>query len=145
MKWSNKTSFTPSLRADYAWIRDKSYGETGAGTLNLNVGTNRTEQFIVAADGKFTHALSDRSTLTANLGVGYDLINDQASIASTMAGTPTVAFATKGIDSSPWVLHGGAGMVYRADERTEVTARYDVEGREDFTNQTASVKVRWAF
>jgi len=145
MKWSDKTSFTPSLRADYIWIRDNSYGETGAGTLNLNVGTNRTEQFIVAADGKFTHALSNQTMLTGNLGVGYDLINDRASIASTMAGTPTVAFATKGIDSSPWVLRGGAGMVYRADERTEVTARYDVEGREDFTNQTASVKVRWAF
>lgn len=145
MKWSDKTSFTPSLRADYAWISDKSYNESGAGALNLNVGTNRTEQFIVAADGKFAHVLSDQTTLTGNLGVGYDLINDRASITSAMAGAPTAAFTTRGIDSDPWVLRGGAGMVYRTSERTEVTARYDVEGREDFTNQTASVKVRWAF
>jgi len=145
MQWNDKTTFTPSLRADYAWIRDDSNTEKGAGTLNLSNNANRTEQLIFSVDGKFAHALSVQTTLTGNVGLGYDVINDRGGITSAMAGAPTTAFTTRGIDSDPWILRGGAGMVYRADERTEVTARYDVEGREDFTNQTASVKVRWAF
>jgi hypothetical protein len=28
---------------------------------------------------------------------------------------------------------------------TELTATYDLEGREDFLNQTASVNMRWRF
>jgi len=30
-------------------------------------------------------------------------------------------------------------------EAAEVTARYDLDARAGFTNQTASVKFRWAF
>lgn len=34
---NDKTTITPAIRADYTWIRDQSYSETGAGALNLNV------------------------------------------------------------------------------------------------------------
>lgn len=145
IKWTEKTSFTPSLRADYSSLRNKSYSESGAGALNLNVNSNDTGQFIVGVDGKITHALSGKSTLVANVGLGYDLIDDRSSVTSAFAGAPAAAFSTQGIESSRWLVRGGVGAVFRASERTEVTARYDVEGRTSFINQTASVKVRWAF
>lgn len=145
IKWSESTSFTPSLRADYTSVHNKGYAETGAGALNLNVNSNDTGKFIVAADGKITRALSGKTKLTANLGLGYDLINDRSSVTSAFAGAPTAAFSTQGIDSKPWLIRGGLGLVMRASERVEVNARYDVEGRSGFTNQTASVRVRWAF
>ena len=72
---------------------------------------------MVGADGKFAHVLSDQTTLTANLGVGYDLINDGTSITSAFAGASTAAFTTPGIDSNPGLARGGAGMVFRANER----------------------------
>lgn len=145
IKWSEKTSFTPSLRADYSSLRNKSYTESGAGALNLNVNSNDTGQFIVGIDGKVTHAVSGKSTLVANLGLGYDLIDKRSSVTSAFAGAPAAAFSTQGIDSSRWLVRGGVGAVFRSSERTEVTARYDVEGRTSFLNHTASIKVRWAF
>ncbi|MES2013670.1 MAG: autotransporter domain-containing protein [Pseudomonadota bacterium] len=142
---SDKTSLTPSVRADYTLVRDESYRETGAGVLNLNVNRNTTEELVLGVDGKLAHVLNAKATFTANLGIGYDVINEQASITAAFAGAPTASFVTKGLDSSPWLVRGGLGVVGKASETVEVSARYDVEARKDFDNQTASVKVRWAF
>jgi autotransporter family porin len=142
---SGQTTFTPSIRADYTWIKDKGYTETGAGALNLDVKGRTTDELIVAVDGKLAHEVSKGMTLTANLGLGYDLLNDQASITSAFTGAPTAAFTTKGLDPSPWMVRGGLGIVSNTQSGMEVSARYDVEHRSDFLNQTASVKLRWAF
>jgi outer membrane autotransporter protein len=142
---SDKTSLTPSVRADYTRIRDESYNETGAGGLNLRVNSNTTEELVLGVDSKLAHSLTDSATFTANLGLGYDVINEQASLTSAFAGAPTLSFTTKGLDPSPWLMRGGLGIVSKATETVEISARYDIEARKDFDNQTASVKVRWAF
>ena len=142
---SERTSFTPSLRADYTVIRDKGYTETGAGALNLNVDSNRAEELIVGVDGKLSQTLNERTTLVANLGAGYDLLGEQSSIVSAFAGTPSAAFTTKGIEPSKWLGRGGLGLVNKVNDSLELSARYDIEFREGFTNQTASVKARWMF
>ncbi len=139
------TTFTPSIRADYSRIRAESYHEKGAGALGLNVGSETTDELILGADGKLARSLSDNATAFANLGVGYDVINDRTSLTSSFAGVPGATFATRGIDPSPWLFRGGLGIVGQATETLELSLRYDFEVRNDFDNQTASVKARWAF
>lgn len=139
------TTLTPSVRADYTILHADSYNETGAGALNLNVNSNTAHELIFGVDGKLTHALSDKVTLTANLGGGVDVLNEQASITSAFAGAPAAAFTTKGLDPSPWLARGGLGLVSKPNDRVEISARYDFEVRNSFDNQTASLKVRWAF
>lgn len=141
----SQTSLTPSVRVDYTWIKDGAYNESGAGLLNLSVNSRSTEAFVVGVDGKLAHNVNDRTTLLANLGVGYDTINKQAAITASFAGAPDAAFVTYGIDPSPWLVRGGLGAVYKIKDNLEITGRYDVEYRESFLNQTASVKTRWAF
>lgn len=139
------TTVTPSLRADYLYISNKGYTESGAGALNLGVKSNNADAFILGADAKVSYALSDTATLTANLGVGYDVINDRNSVTSAFVGGGT-AFATKGIDQSPWIIRGGLGYVMAKSKAMEVSARYDFETRSsDFTNQTASINLRMPF
>lgn len=144
-KFSEQTTFTPSVRTDYTWIKDQGYTETGAGALNLNVQGRSTDELILAIDGKVTHQYSSGTTATANLGVGYDVLNKQASVTAVFAGAPTAAFTTNGLDPSPWMLRGGLGFVSNTQSGMEISARYDAEYRKDFLNQTASVKLRWAF
>jgi outer membrane autotransporter protein len=139
------TRFTPSIRADYTWIKDKGYTETGAGALNLDVKGRTSDELILAVDGKVAHETGAGTTLTANLGVGYDVLNQQASITAAFAGAPGAAFTTRGLDPSPWVLRGGLGMVKTMQSGMELAARYDAEYRRDFLNQSVSVKLRWAF
>jgi autotransporter family porin len=141
---NDKTTITPVIRADYTWIRDEGYTESGAGALNLDVKGHSTDELILLAEGRLSHSLSDKATLVANLGAGYDVLNGRNSIASSYVGGGA-AFTTKGLDASPWLARGGVGLAMNATESTEITARYDVEAREDYIDQTASVKVRWAF
>ncbi len=145
LQWNERTSFIPSLRADYTWIEDENYTESGAGALNLSVASRSTEQLILALDGNLAHAVNDRATLTANLGVGYDTVGERASITAAFAGAPNAAFVTQGIKPERWLGRGGLGVVYQLKDGLEVNARYDAEVREDFSNQTASVNLRMPF
>ncbi len=140
-----QTSLTPSVRADYTWIKDKAYAETGANLLNLNVNSRTTEALIVGVDGKLNRQLNDQTALIANLGIGYDTMSTQAAITAAFSGAADAAFVTYGIDPSPWLARGGVGAIYKAQSGLELTARYDAEYRESFLNQTASVKATWAF
>jgi len=142
---SERTSIVPSLRADYTWIKDDAYTETGAGALNLKVQQNSTEQLLFTFGGKLAHEIAKGTTATANLGVGYDVLNDQTSITAAYAGAPATAFTTRGLDPSPWLLKAGLGIVKTTVSGMEIAARYDAEQRTGFLNQTASVKLRWAF
>jgi outer membrane autotransporter protein len=141
---SEQTTLTPGIRADYTWIRDEGYTETGAGALNLKVKQHSTDELILLAEGSVAQSLTDRTKLLANLGVGYDVLNGQNSLTSSYVGGGT-AFATQGLDASPWLARGGVGLVVKSTQNTEITARYDVETREDFLAQTASLNVRWDF
>ena len=144
MPVSGQTSFMPSLRADYTWMRDQAYVESGAGALNLNVGQRDVDEFIVGGDAKLLHQLSDRLALTGNIGAGYDVSSKAGSVtASYVGGGP--AFSTVGLTPSKWVYRGGLGMVVALASGAEMTARYDLERRGGFDNQTASLKLRWVF
>ncbi|GLP99713.1 hypothetical protein GCM10007891_15670 [Methylophaga thalassica] len=90
------------------------------------------------------HQLNDKTTLLANMGIGYDLINDDTSMTASYTGGGT-AFTTEGIDPSPWLARAGVVATFNINDYTDITAQYDVEGREDFLNQTASVKLRLSF
>ena len=139
-----KTSFVPSLRADYTWIADESYTESGAGALNLKVRRNTTDELILALDGKLAHACTEHATVTANLGLGYDVLAEKAAISAAFTGGGA-QFVTKGLDPSPWMLRGGLGLAMTTSSAMEISARYDFEVRQDFDNQTASVKLRIPF
>lgn len=142
---NERTRLVPSARVDYTWFRDESYTETGAGPLNLHVRARTSEALLVALDAKLTHQIDNRLTLTANLGAGYDLINERTSITSAFAGAPGASFVTYGIDPRPWLARGGLGAIYQPKDDLEITGRYDVEHQSGYLNQTASVKFNWAF
>lgn len=141
---SERTSFFPAVRLDYTSVHDKGYTETGADALNLQVGKRTTEALVVSVDGRVAHKLDERSTLSANLGIGHDLINEQASITSSYVGGGA-AFTTQGIKPSATIVSGGLGLSYLTERGVELAARYDIEARESFTNQTASLKMRMPF
>ncbi|WP_198155943.1 autotransporter family protein [Herbaspirillum autotrophicum] len=138
-------SVAPSLRLDYTSLTTRGYTETGAGALNLQVDSQRTEELIVAAESKLSYAVAADTTIVANLGVGYNLLAKSAQITSTFVGGGS-AFSTEGLEPSPWTLRGGAGLILHRQGGTEVTARYDAEAnRSGFSNQTVSLKVRQSF
>ena len=139
------TTLTPSISAAYTQIRDDAYTETGAGGLNLDVSERSSEELVLGVDGRVDYQLGFNALVTANLGVAYDAMQSQNSITAAFAGAPGAAFTTLGLDPSPWMTRGGFGLSHTAANGMEISARYDVEFRNDFLNQTASVNLRWDF
>jgi uncharacterized protein with beta-barrel porin domain len=141
---SADTTFAPALRADYSYIRSRGYTEDGAGVLNLAVGSAGAKEMVIGAEGRLAHKLSVQSTLTANLGMGYDTLAKRNSVTAAYAGGGG-AFLVEGIRPSPWIVRGGIGLAFQKVKMAQIALRYDVEARRDFINQTASVNVRVPF
>lgn len=139
-----RTSFTPSLRVDYTQMRDDAYSETGADALNLTVEKNTTKELILSVDGKFNYAVNASTTLSANLGGGYDTLAKDSSITAAFAGGGG-QFTTKGVHPSAWLARGGLGVTVMTSKAMELSVRYDGEAREGFVNHTASLKLRMPF
>jgi outer membrane autotransporter protein len=142
---SPQTRFIPTVRADYVWIKDDGYTEDGASPFNLQVESQTASSLVFAVDGKIRHDVAKGLSLFANLGVGYDVINDLASINALIAGQPGGYTTYYGIDQSPWLTRAGLALVGNPTPGLEYGAYYDAEYRTDYLNQTASAKLRWAF
>jgi outer membrane autotransporter protein len=145
MTVNESTSFIPSVSLDFTNISTDGYTETGAGGLNLNVAENEQQSLVLGVDGKVEHKLSETFAVNANLGAGYDMLADRSSITSNYVGGGA-AFTTNGVDKDPLILSGGVGFVLNQFQGVEVSADYDAEIRtSDYTNQTASIKLRMPF
>ncbi len=143
-KVSEKTSLASYLRAQYSYVTVEDYTETGAGAINLHMDDNSEDSLILSVGGKAAYALSEQVKLTGKLGAGYDLMANQSSVTATFAGGGP-AFITEGLDPSSFVMQGGLGFEMLAANGLTVTARYDVDGREDYTNQVATINFRLPF
>jgi uncharacterized protein with beta-barrel porin domain len=141
---SDKTVMTPYVHADYSYVSVESYNETGAGALSLNVNDDSADSLIIGTGVKANHTVSDSLLLMANAGIGYDLMTDRSSLTSGFAGGGA-QFTTDGIEPDEWVYNAGLGAKYSLENGTEITASYDVNARQDFTDQSVSANFRMLF
>ncbi|HEX5392821.1 MAG TPA: autotransporter domain-containing protein [Rhodocyclaceae bacterium] len=142
---SEVTTFVPSVRIDYTNIYDKAYRESGAGALNLIVNSRTSDELVYAIDGKVAHKLNEANTVIANLGWAYDDKAKASSVTAAYAGASGLGFTTKGATPSKDSIRAGFGYVHAPKDGPELTARYDVELKDGFKNETVSAKARWAF
>jgi hypothetical protein len=96
-----------------------------------------------------TNILLPRKINHPKYGFSYyfsnDILNEKAMITSAFAAFPSSSFVTPGLKPNPWISRASVGFSHKITDATEIMANYDVEHRENFWNQTASVKAKWAF
>ncbi|PHS26230.1 MAG: hypothetical protein COA83_04150 [Methylophaga sp.] len=141
---SDKTVVTPYAHADYSYVSVEDYNESGAGALNLNVDDDSNDSLIIGVGAKANHSMSDSLLLMANVGVGYDVMTDRSSLTSSFAGGGA-QFSTEGIEPDEFVYNAGLGAKYSLENGTEITASYNVTGRQDYTDQSLSANFRFMF
>jgi hypothetical protein len=142
---SPKTVFTPTVRLDYAAVQNDSYSEKGAGALDLNVNSHTTDELVLGVDGNVDYRVTERSKLSANLGLGYNALADRDTLTAAFAGQPGASFEATGVKPSSTSWNGGLGYTMTNAKAMQVTARYDIDGYSGFTNQTVSLKVMMPF
>ena len=142
MPLDSKNTFIPSVRADYTTVQTNGYTETGAGALNLQVNSQTYNTLPVSADVRIDHALPNKLTLSGNAGAGYNILNNQVSITSAYQGGGS-AYATNGLQVSPWIYNAGVGLTGQLTKGLEVNVRYDnVFSTTGYMNQMVSAKLK---
>ena len=71
-------------------------------------------------------------------------MTDRSSLTSAFSGGGA-QFSTKGIDPDEVVYNARLGAEFNLDNGSEITVRYDIDGREDYTDQSVSVNFRFMF
>lgn len=138
-------TFIPAIRADYTRLRSESYTERDAGALSLDVEANTVEALTFGIDGRIVHALSPNAQLEAIVGVSYDALNDDGNLVATYTGAPGQSFVATGIDHGPWLAKAGVGYAYSLANGTDISIRYEANGRDDYLSHSASVRAVWSF
>ncbi len=141
----NDVMLTPELRTDYYRVKDKGYQETGAEDVGLKVGGVTTEALVVSSKLKAGIKLSEIVDVHGYVGAGYDTKNDRSKTTATFIGAADTPFTYHGMSESPWIAMAGVGVTARFTDVLDGTVQYDANQRTQFTSQSISLKVRYAF
>jgi len=145
IEYDNLT-LAPIFSATYAHIKEDGYTETGAGDINLEVKDSQTESLVLAFGARAAYKLNDQgSLLTGHLGFGFDISSSELYLDSSFVGGAGKFFRTTGPEPDSTILQGGVGLEFHATEQADIYVNYDVENRDNFTNQTLSATLRWSF
>jgi len=140
-------TFTPSASLAYASVKSKGYSETGAPITGLSVDGDRAEELKLAFDGKVTRKVNPSTRVFASAGLGYDLIDQQSSVGASFSGSGdlTTDFVTPGADRKPFFVRGSAGVNVMSKDKLELMLKYDVESRDRYLDQSATIYLRKLF
>jgi len=140
----NAVTVRPLIALDWRQFKSDAYTESGAGALSLQVNAQKAREIILKVGAHAQGDINARTQWLTHAAVGYDL-NDQRNAVTARFSGGGVAFTTEGLPASRAVVELGAGIRYRRSESMEVTARYDLSLRTGLRDQTASVRLGWAF
>lgn len=133
----------PGVSVRYRQVHLDGYSETGAGVYDLTVQGRSDSSLLWQARLGMEVGFGSHGTLLGSLGAGYDTL-DAASATATLSGTgPT--FISQGAKPDATVLDAGIGYRYVTATGVEINALYELEDRDSFNADTASLKFRLPF
>ncbi|MBG7622445.1 S8 family serine peptidase [Herbaspirillum sp. AP02] len=142
---TQSVSLVPALQLDYTRLQSRAYSERGADALNLQVEGKTAEALVLGMEAGVNYAVGEASQISAHVGAGYDAINDRDDMVVRYAGVPGPGFSVPGSARSPWLMKAGISYTVKAVYGTDVSLRYDADGRSGIINQSAAIKASWRF
>ena len=121
-----------------------AYNEKGANALNLKVNGDSQDSLVIGGGIKVAQEVTDKLLLTAKAGAGYDTMINTSRLSSSFSGGGAV-FSTQGINPAKAVFGGNVSAKYTLNTHSEITAGYDIQARENFIDQAATLNVRIKF
>lgn len=138
-------TLSPLVRIDYAGVGANAYTEAGAGALSLAVGSQTHQELRLSAGLNAAYRIADHLTLKANLGAGYNALDNRTHITAAFAGGGP-GFVTYGADLSPWLFMGGISLAGMRAGLFDVAVSYEVEASPSgFVNQVGALRITMQF
>jgi outer membrane autotransporter protein len=139
---SSALTLFPSLRAEFTQVNADAYSEAGGGGLSLNVDSQVYREFRLTGGLRSVLRVTDGLRLTAQAGVGYDILDEPIRITAGYSGGGG-SFVTEGIAVSPWLFSTGVGLTGAVNDRIDLDLRYDLQASPTgFWAQAAAVSLR---
>lgn len=135
---------TPMVALDWRSFKAKGYTETGAGALNLQVNAQTAQEVMLKVGAQLRQQISPQTQWLASAALGHDLRNQRHAVTARFTGGG-VAFTTEGLPPSRTVAELGVGIRHQTSDSMELLARYDLRLRKGLRDQTASLRLNWAF
>jgi outer membrane autotransporter protein len=135
---------SPLVALDWRRFKSDGYTESGAGALDFEVRTQKAQEAIVKVGAQLEGDISSRTQWLARAAVGYDLKDQDNGVTARFVGGG-LPLVTPGLERSRSMAELGLGVRFRAGEGMELTARYDLQLRSGLRDQSASVRLAWAF
>jgi outer membrane autotransporter protein len=132
------------LALDWRSFKAKGYTETGADALNLQVNAQTAQETILKVGAQLQQQITPQTQWLASAALGHDLRDQNSAVTARFTGGG-VAFTTEGLPQSRTLADLGLGIRHQASDSMELVARYDLRLRKGLRDQTASVRVNWAF
>lgn len=139
-----QTTVAPLAAFDWRSFKAKGYTETGAGALNLQVNAQTAQEAILKVGAQVQQQITPQTQWLASAALGYDLRDQRNAVTARFTGGG-VAFTTEGLPQPRTLGELGVGIRHQASDDMELVARYDVRLRKGLRDQTASVRLNWAF
>ncbi len=143
-KLSPHTTVRPMVALDWRRFKAEGYTETGAGALNLQVDEQTAHEAILKVGAQVQQQFTPKTEWLASAALGHDLRNQRNAVTARFTGGG-VAFTTEGLPASRALAELGMGLLYRASDNLDVVAQYDLRLRKGLRDQTATVRLNWAF
>jgi len=142
---SQGLTLTPTVSAAYAHVATSNYTETGAGGLDLAVGSSSLNVIRLGIGGNAAWNLknTDGSVMKPALHVGYsyDAGSDRVSTTSTFTGDTTGAvFASSGPSPDRSAFNAGAGLTYMTTANFDLSANYDYTYKANYDAHTGTLR-----
>jgi hypothetical protein len=135
---------SPGVALDWRRFKGDGYTETGAGALNLQAASQSAEEAILKMGAQMAQDINARTQWLVRGAVGYDLASQDRGVTTRFTGGG-VSFTTDGLPRSRAVVELGLGMRFRPAENMELIARYELRLRKGLNDQSATVRLGWAF
>ena len=139
-----QTTLQPMVALDWRSFKAEGYTETGAGALNLQVNEQTAQEAILKVGAQVQQQITPQTQWLASAALGYDLRDQRNAVTARFTGGG-VAFTTEGLPASRTLGELGVGIHHQASDSMELVARYDLRVRKGLRDQTASVRLNWAF
>lgn len=134
--------FAPFARLRYTHQDLDDYTETGAGNISLNVQQENIDEFLGGLGFRLgTTIKSDDIVWVPEISamVGYDFTRDgEVTTSNFIGGGP--AFITNGVQPGRTVFDLGLGLSAKVSSNSIFTVKYNLEVRDDFTNNGGSLQ-----
>ncbi len=146
--YNPRVFLTPYAELHYINLDMDGYTESGAGTANLRVGSERVEA-LESSLGLSVHMQLETARGTKVIPEGHiawrhEFLNDEHSATSTFTGGGA-AFSTSGLDPSDDSLNIGASLAIYGDNNVDIKVAYDYETKSEYDGHSGMVIARYSF